>query len=248
MSQWFECEKGHKLVLGGDPKKLVKKAARRNARGQPLIVCPHCKPENVSLTPCEPDEQSIVDQYSKKFHCTHGHVTTVYPFATGMCNVGWDGNQENIEADPETMLEFIEEGVVKCPHTKHTKSGDRPCDCKLSPVDDTPLAVPQTHGIKTRTRVGDIWDKYNCPEAKVSQHKLVRRGGQTDAEFHETEFSRRMKRRARDKGIWVFDEKSGKQVKIKKRRVTEKQGDVVDKASKKDYKDKKSRRPKKSDL
>lgn len=248
MSQWFECEKGHKIVLSGDANKLVKKAARRNARGQPLIVCPHCKPENVALTPCEPDENAFIDQYSKKFCCKHGHVTTIYPFTNGMCNVSWGDEKENVEADPETILEFLEEGIILCSHKKVTKSGDRACDCKLLPVDDTPLELPKTHGIKTRVRVGDVWDKYNCPEAKVSEHKLVKRGGQTDAEFHETEFSRRMKRRARDKGIWVFDEKSGKQVKIKKRRVTEKQGEIVKKASKKNYRDNKSRRPTKGDL
>lgn len=245
MSQWFECQKGHKVFLEGNSQKLIKKATLRNARGQPLIVCPYCKPENVSLNPCDPDEKTFIDQFAKKFHCKHGHVTTVYPFANGVCNVSCGDTQENIEADPVTMLELIEDGIVKCPHTQ---ANDSACDGKITPIDNTPLEIPKTHGLKTRVRVGDVWDKNHCPEPKASEHKIVKRHGVTDAEFQETEFSRRMKRRAQDKGIWVYDDKAKKQVKIKKRRISKKSGEIITKSTKDSYRDGKSHRPNKGDL
>jgi hypothetical protein len=74
------------------------------------------------------------------------------------------------------------------------------------------LAYPHAVGIKTKTRVGDIWDKAGCVEAKESHHETFKKNGVEDARFVETEFSRRNKRRLAD---------------IRKQRQTEKQGEVL---------------------
>jgi hypothetical protein len=135
-----------------------------------------------------------------------------------MISVSWGDNNENVPGTPEDVPEWINQGIVKCRHDAVSATGrKRKCSCKLKPIDDASLAYASTFGIKTKTRVGDVWDKAGCVEPRESHHETFRKHGEDDARYVETEFSKRNKRRLAD---------------IRKKRQTEKQGEVLKKPTK----------------
>lgn len=185
----LRCKNGHEIALDvSRPTGLLKlcKAGKR--------VCPSCKPENVRLSPFQPEENNLTND--KKYVCKHGHVTTFTPFTNGRINVSWDKEFENMVGVPADVQEWVEQGILKCRHaTIDTAGRRRKCGCKLKPLDDAVLAYPNRIGIKTKTRVGDIWEQNNCAEPIDSHHETFRKYGEDDARYIETEFSRRNKRR-----------------------------------------------------
>jgi hypothetical protein len=202
----LKCKNGHEIALDvARPTGLLKlcKAGKR--------VCPSCKPENVQLSPFKPKENSFAND--KKYACKHGHVTSFTPFTSGMINVTWGEEYENVPGVPQDVQEWAEQGTLKCRHATVDSAGrSRKCSCKLKPVDDSVLDYANSYGIKTKTRVGDIWEKNGCAEPVDSHHEQVRKEGQDDARYVETEFSRRNKRRLAD---------------IRKKRQSKKVGEVL---------------------
>lgn len=223
----FRCDNGHLVEIDT---RAEKKTIRRAEKMQ--IVCPHCKPANVRLSHIPESAFS-----GKQYTCSANHLTTIYPFTNGMCNVEVGDDQENIEAEPEVMQEMIDDGVYKCQHIVEAKDKSRKCNRKLKAVDSVPLSKPSPAGIKTKVRVGDVWDKAGCPEPKDSSVEIERRGGQDyDAHLNETEFGRRNKKRVQ------------KMRKEKAERNAKAAGEVIDKPTNRSYKERNVRRPGKSDL
>jgi hypothetical protein len=201
-----KCANGHELAIDVPRPAGFLKLCKSGKR-----VCPSCQPDNVRLSPFEPETSSFVND--KKYACKHGHVTSFVPFTSGMINVTWGEEFENVPGRPEDVQEWIEQGTLKCRHTSVNATGrKRKCACKLKPVDDAVLAYGNSFGIKTKTRVGDIWDKNDCVEAKDSHVETFKKHGVEDARHVETEFSRRNKRRLAD---------------IRKKRQTEAKGEVL---------------------
>lgn len=228
----FKCDNGHLVeveVEAGKQKAMIRKADRM------LIVCPYCKPTNVRLTHIPEDKFS-----GKEYVCSKNHLTVVYPFTSGRCNVSWGDQQENLEAEPEIMQAMLDNGVYKCHHRvpDMTRIGKlRKCNCKLRGVDNVPLSAPSTVGIKTKVRVGDVWDSAGCPEPKDSAVEIERRHGEDyDAHLNETEFGRRNKLRVK------------KMRKKKAERNAAAAGEILDRPTKRSYKEGKARPPKKSDF
>lgn len=202
----LRCDNGHELAFDVPRPKGLLKLCEQGKR-----VCPHCKPENARLSPFQPEEISYVSR--KIYTCKHGHTTELYPFTNGMINVTWGEEHENVPGVPEDVPGWIEDGTLRCRHILVNDVGRRrKCFCKLKPLDDSVLSYPNVIGIKTRTRVGDIWDKEGCPQPKESHHETFRRHGEEDARFVETEFSKRNKRRLRH---------------IRRKRRTQVQGEVL---------------------
>jgi len=207
-----------------------KKAIRMANKG--LIVCRYCKPANVKLTHLANNRFG-----GKQFVCSGDHLTVIYPFTNGFCNVDRNGEQENIEAEPEVMQEMIDTGVYKCEHLVDRNGKQKRCNRKLRGVDPTPLSMPSPVGIKTRTRVGDIWDRAGCPEPKDARIEIETRDGKAyDAHLSETEFSRRNRRRVKE-----MRRKAAQ-------RNTNPAGEILDKPTGRSYKEERPRRPRKSDL
>jgi hypothetical protein len=138
----LQCERGHLVrVEAANKEKLARKASKK------LIVCPFCKPENIPL--------KVLDSLSSKLYiCPEQHLTSIYPFDNGYCNVICGALDENIEMLPQEMENAIKSGKFTCRLN---------CNKPISPISDEPLTVPTIHAIKTRTYVGDIWDKNKCP-------------------------------------------------------------------------------------
>lgn len=234
---YFECEKGHVIALemeGEEAQKTLKKIARGKN------VCPTC---NVQEPPVhsrmrqieEPEHGGWYDR-TVRFACRHGHITEINPFTSGMMNISWvDENGEdvyyNIKATPEDIDDMLSSGEIKCKHNKKSEKTGRvsECNCKMKKVDSATLEIPTyTVGFKTKTRVGDIWDKAGCPEPRKGSYDA-------NGDYKETEFERRARKRVNDMRegtIEVFDDKTGRHKKIRRQRNNDPRGRVLNRKSK----------------
>lgn len=164
------------------------------------------------------NEQHYLENLGKKYVCEHGHITKVTPMGTG-CNISWGREEfENVKTS-YTEFDFRE---IRC---RNLHEGEE-CCLKIKPLDDTPLEPAQLHGFKVKVRVGDIWDKNKCPRPVGGQYDL------DQGEFKDSDFSTRSRERARGDNLHVYDEKSGKQVRIKKTRKSEPKGEIISKRRK----------------
>ena len=122
-------------------------------------VCPTCRNDEGGNQPIFISQSPEIFNPSKLYQCRHGHVTNVGAFTNGMLHVKFGSGQhdfENTEGTIEELEELIDKKAISC---HHVKENGRQCNCKLSPMDDLSLQYPSSIGIKTRTRVGDLWDK-----------------------------------------------------------------------------------------
>lgn len=198
------CRNGHKiLITTANIKNLLKRVNRGGA------VCPYCKPANVLLQLFNPSRFD-----GKLFICPKKHIISIYPFSNGTCNFSWSNKDFcNINASIEEMLELLSQNRVCCPFNinSHVES----CNLLLKQLDDMPLQTPALIGIKTKKRVGDVWDQYKCPEPKSGSYDK-------DFIFKETEFSRRNKSRIK---------------KLRRSRLNKPVGEIIDRPTNRNYKD-----------
>lgn len=137
-------DKGHQtdLVMNiAQEEALYRKIQKMKA------VCPDCR--NIGN-----GNRAIFTKHSngKIYQCPNGHVTTVTPFNKNMLHVKFGNESEeftNIYADVEELDVLIDNLDISCHH----------CAGKLKAIDDSQISHPKVPGIKTKTRVGDIWDK-----------------------------------------------------------------------------------------
>lgn len=166
--------------------------------GEGRIVCPICQ---LHLT-------ILDDLAGKLFLCKKNHVTELFAFANGQTNITCGAEYENIHASPEEALDLIKRNKIKC----------RVCKGNLKELDSTVLAPPAGFGIKTKTRVGDIWDKAGCPEPVASK---VTNDGVEETKFAKINRERIRTMRAKNKT-----------------RLAEPAGEIIEKATKRSYRDK----------
>lgn len=152
---------------------LIKKIGNLKA------VCPVCRESGFGNQPIFIKEGRTLLSSPKVYQCEHGHATSIRAFGNGMLHVefGHDfGNFINIEGVPEELEELVNANEISCYHV--SEDGET-CDCNLKPVDDYSLSAPTAAGIKTKTRVGDLWDR--------SGIEPVRSGGyDSDGEYKHT--------------------------------------------------------------
>lgn len=122
-------------------------------------VCPTCRNDDLGNQPIMILHGATIFNSSKAYQCRNGHVTSVGAFTNGMLHVKVGNDREdseNIEGTIEELQELIDKKSISC---HHVRENGRRCGCKLKPMDDTSLQYPSEFGIKTKTRVGDLWDK-----------------------------------------------------------------------------------------
>jgi hypothetical protein len=206
-SKIFACEKGHKILSNV-------KNEKRLLSGK--VVCGSCG--------------TVFQEYKspswsgqKHFLCEVGHVITICPFGNGQCNLSWgdrEGEFINLKHHPDEMSEMLANNEILCP----AGDGKKSCGTHLTALEGTVLTIPQLMGVKTRTRVGDVWDKYKCPEPKAGSYDK-------DMNFRNTQFSKLNKERVK---------------RLKEKRNTRPAGEVVDKATQRQNRG--DPKPDKSDL
>lgn len=222
-TRYFRCttNPNHLIAMDLDEqeyKKLVRKFARGHA------VCPHCKPTNSPMAECDPPETE--SRFGGGGHtlvaCRHGHTTKVSAFANGMLNVKWgddDGQFENIQGTPEEIQQIVDTKVISCNHTIERKRGWGRCGCKVK-IMAGQAETPQATFIKTKTRVGDIWDSNGI--TRPSEGRVDADGNYVPSE-HERRHTERLKE-IRKGNIRVYDEKTGKWKNTPRKRVAKPKG------------------------
>lgn len=128
-------------------------------------VCPECKPENCPITIVA---GSTICNPSKAYRCEKGHLTLIAPLGTRLHVCFGPAGEDfvNVEGDLASLPNMIDNGDISCNHVP----GDQTCDAKLVAVDDFELSYPTVHGIKTRTRIGDLWDKHGIEPVRTGQY------------------------------------------------------------------------------
>lgn len=200
---YFKCEKNHLFCF--DFSKLGYQKFLRLC-SKMLRVCSECKPVNMQLIECEAPAVNKFDD-DKLYVCSEGHQNRAGLFTTGMIHLTCGDQYENFSLSVVDFYEQIKSKAILCKH-----SG---CDKLLSPVDDSELKIPGTFGIKTKVRVGDIWDKAKCPQPRESSYD--KKGN-----FVETDFSKRNRDRLS---------------KMRKERNNAPAGEILKKPTKKSYRD-----------
>jgi hypothetical protein len=139
--------------------------------------------------------------------CRHGHTTKISAFTNGLLHIKWgedDGQFKNISGIPEEISQSVDNKDISCNHTIERKRGWGRCGCKLKIIAGQ-AETPQATFIKTKTRVGDIWDRNSITRPSEG---IV----DADGKYHPSEHEKRHTKRLREirKGnIKVYDEKSG---------------------------------------
>jgi hypothetical protein len=124
-------------------------------------VCPDCRNDGLGNQPFEIIESPalLYNNSIKPYKCRHGHMTTISAFAHDMFHVRFGANRqafENVSGKLEELEEMIDNKEIVC---NHTLESGKQCSCKLVALDNVSLDKPYTMQFKTKTRVGDIWDK-----------------------------------------------------------------------------------------
>lgn len=118
-------------------------------------VCPDCKPENCEITIVN---GATVFNPSKAYRCEHGHLTLISPLSDQL-NVRFGSNSDefvNICGSLTDLSNLVDSMDIVCNHVVDGKL----CDSKLAPVDGYTLTLPSLASVKTRVRVGDLWDRH----------------------------------------------------------------------------------------
>lgn len=163
-------------------------------------VCPECRNAGLGNQPIFIQEGRSLFSAPKLYKCEHGHVTTIAAFDNGMLHLCFGFNSDdfvNIEGKIEELPELIDSKDVSC---HHIGANDQQCDCKLHAVDDYALTYPTTAGIKTKTRVGDLWDRAGIEPVRPGAYDKGGHYQQTRSEIANRE---RLKRVRKDRNIPV---------------------------------------------
>ena len=168
----------HEVVIGCWVRGHVTELSMTNHQEQALerkigklkAVCPVCRNEGAGNQPVVILRGNTRFVSDKSYQCHHGHMTNIGAFTNGMLHVKSGPNRddfENIEGTIEELEELIDKKTISC---HHVGENGRPCGCKLKPMDDLELQYPSLTSIKTKTRVGDIWDKAGVDPVRTGNY------------------------------------------------------------------------------
>lgn len=203
----YACKNGHKILSDI-------KNEKRLVAGK--MICGMC---GEKFSPYSPASWSS----EKHFLCGNGHVVSVGAFSNGFCNFSWGNRQGewvNLEYSPEELSALLSKGEVQCP------VADK-CKQNLLALEDCQIVVPNISVAKTKTRVGDVWDKYGCPHPSDGKYD------KKSYQFKESAFTKVNKERVK---------------KLREKRNTSPVGEIIDRATSRNYRDRNDKRPTKADI
>jgi len=153
-------EKSH-LNIAEVSEKLHSKYIQKIEKG--ILVCQHCGSRLCALYSPE------ILFNSKPYACEEGHLNTLFAFKDGRINITWGNDFEksnSISGTDDDVENFIKNSNITC----HHESNNVKCSKQLSPLDDLVLKAPTMQQAKTKTRVGDLWDKNGIESVKPSHY------------------------------------------------------------------------------
>ena len=149
---WLHGHQTEMIMTLRQEESLVQKIKKLKA------VCPACRDAGEGNQAIFIQEGRTLCNPSKVYRCEHGHATTIGAFNNGMLHLSFGSGSEdfvNVEGTIEELPELIDSKDVSCHHVVNGQS----CDGKLSAVDNFVLSLPIAANIKTKTRIGDLWDR-----------------------------------------------------------------------------------------
>jgi len=128
-------------------------------------VCPDCKPENSAITIVS---GATVFSPAKGYRCEHGHLSLISTLGEQLNVCFGPSNDEfvNVAGSLADLPNRVDEGHIACNHVVDGKM----CDCKLTAIDDFVLNYPSSPGIKTRMRIGDVWDRHGIEPVRTGNY------------------------------------------------------------------------------
>jgi hypothetical protein len=182
--------KGHVTELA-ETRKKTEKLYRKMECLQ--AVCPHCRNAGDGNQGIVPIEGPGLFDAGKIFQCDHGHITIISAFGNGFLHTKHGlGLYVNIEAEIQELEELVDTKELFCNHVVDDK---KVCRGQLKPIDDKVLTKPSAPGIKTKTRVGDLWDRARLEPVRSGSYDEGGNYHATRTEIGNRARLKRMKRR-----------------------------------------------------
>lgn len=128
-------------------------------------VCPDCKPANEAIVIVN---GATIFSPAKAYRCSSGHLSLISLLPT-MLNVVYGPTNEdytNVSGTLDELPNLIDTGDIVCNYVVDGKH----CNCKLAPIDDFKLSYPSVPGIKTRMRIGDVWDRHGIQPVRAGSY------------------------------------------------------------------------------
>lgn len=157
-------------------------------------VCPDCKPLNEAITIVS--GQTLFNP-SKAYRCEHGHLSLIAPLGE-MLNVCFGPSNEdfvNINGSISDLPNLIDNSDIACNHVVDGKL----CDSKLTPIDDFQLSYPSSPAVKTKQRIGDLWDKHGVEPVRPGSYN--NRTGDYDESRTQKANEHRLRRMRRKRNV-----------------------------------------------
>lgn len=174
-------------------------------------VCPDCKPDNNAITIVN---GSTVFSPAKAYRCQHGHLTLISTLDHQLNVCFGPGNEQfvNVVGSLSDLPNLIDNCDIACHHVVDGVL----CDSKITPIDDYVLTHPSSPAVKTKMRIGDLWDRHGVEPVRSGSY-----GG--NGEYNESRSQQANKSRL---------ERMQRQRNVSKDRQP---GKAIKKATKKDY-------------
>lgn len=169
------------------------KLARQIPKGK--AVCPTCRNGDNGNQFIFINQGDTNFGSSKVYLCRHGHATKVSTFTNDMFHVVYgpgDEDFENIKGSVEDLENLVDKKAISC---HHIRDNGRTCSCKLKPIDGFNLHRPHTNGIKTKTRLGDIWDKAGAEPVRSGSYDKDGNFSQSSTELINRERIKKMQKK-----------------------------------------------------
>ncbi len=165
-------------------------------------VCPDCKPANEMITIVR---GATIFSPFKAYRCKHGHLTLI-GLLDSMVHIVFGPNDfVNVAGTLSDLPKLIDDHDIACNHV----IDESPCDCSLVPVDDFELSYPSSASIKTKTRIGDLWDRHGIEPVRTGTYND---NGYSESKTQKANTARLNALRAKTRNIPV-DKHPGKPIK-----------------------------------
>lgn len=148
------------------------------------VVCPACR-GNLFII----QGYTVFNTSRKLLSCIDKHITIVSAFSNNMLCFKFGSSDEsfiNTNGSPVELNILLDTGEILCYHDVEGKM----CNKHLSPIDDILLELPRSPGFRTKTRVGDLWDKAGIEPVRTGNYD-------SDGNYHDSKSNAASKERLR---------------------------------------------------
>lgn len=154
---------------------LTRKGEEKLVRQIPKLkaVCPKCKELENGNEPIMILDGETRFSTCKPYRCHHGHLNVISVLGETLHVRFSRTDFVNVDGSIEELPELIDSKDISCNHV--SEKGKR-CNCKLKAANKAELTKNTVHSIRTKTRIGDLWDKAGIEP--VTPSRLNKKSGE----------------------------------------------------------------------